>query len=362
MLSFAIVAGFILLWTIMIGVAGIRTIETGYFGAVFTFGRLHDRTRKAGLTWIFPGVQKLVLFATRTHQDEFPAEPEDIEHIDEDNPRPGKKDPYRIVQKAAEMASYYRPKNLTDPDGDWEKISFDEYIGGDEAKRTAILNDELERGLTTEMPFIVEWNNVEGRIRDFIENVGDEAEVLRRLNDNIASALQDYLGPTTAAHAASEAKNWIDREIEKRLRIIIGQLPRTGGTFVDKPWGIEISRAYMKPLDPSKTVNVSRAKAAAAVADKKALVEAAEGQMKATKLAADGKEYEDEHLGLGRAKRLKAEAEAMKTEEGKLAAQLDVAREVLPEANVVFAPSDIGAIGGVLTLGAALNKGTSQTK
>ncbi len=122
----------------------------------------------------------------------------------------------------------------------------------------------------------------------------------------------------------------------------------------EKPWGANIHRAYMKPIDPGKTVNAARSNAAAAVSQKKVQIEQAEGVRDAIKLKADAEAYAEEKLGEAKAKAFAAVAKELKTPEGLLAAQIEAAKEVLSKAGTIIVPDNLAGI--TASLGKIFNK------
>ena len=112
----------------------------------------------------------------------------------------------------------------------------------------------------------------------------------KRAEDMVARILQEYLAPTTLGHAIYMAPLF-SRLIKERLEILVGERvedPTNPGA--QRPWGIQIGEAYLKPLHAGHTVNTARAKAGAAVSDKfttirnsEAVAQAARNQGEANK-------------------------------------------------------------------------------
>lgn len=355
-----LLVGFLALWAILLALMGIVIIKAGTLGTVMRFGKLTDRVLEPGLRLVIPLVDRVDRFSTLTHQDEFPTEPELITRSDETATPPGTKQPFRIIQTGAHTAVFYVQTNPDDPNSEWKKTTFGELVPKE--RRDAIENDPVHQPITTEVQFVVEWYLDRGCIRDFVLNAGSEDEIRKRMEDTVARALQEYMGPTTAGHA-QEVITYISNLIKVRLEVLVGEIPdpRTGEK-TDKPMGIKIRDAYIKSINPGHTINTARSKAAAAVADKRAAIESAEAKAEETRLRAaaekdeailraQGASESDRLRGQGEAARIRSVAEAMRSDDARFVASLEAAREVLNNANTVVVPSDLGAIASILTLG-----------
>jgi len=70
-----------------------------------------------------------------------------------------------------------------------------------------------------------------------------------------------------------------------------------------------------------------------------------------TRVQAEADKVKEILKGEGEAGRIEAMAKVMNDPNARFVATLDVAETVLPKANVIVMPSDLGVIGGILKLG-----------
>jgi regulator of protease activity HflC (stomatin/prohibitin superfamily) len=155
----------------------------------------------------------------------------------------------------------------------------------------AIREDPVNAPVTSVVAAIFEWY-LKGRdrtaIHQFVENVSTkdnrtrEEEVRKRAEDIVAKALQDELAKVTLGHAVKMSRQF-GQLIKEELEVLVGNHPNPDtGRVSDKPWGITVGEAFLKPLDPGKTVNKARAEYAAAVSKKQADIRASEATAQAT--------------------------------------------------------------------------------
>ena len=239
---------------------------------------------------------------------------------------------------------------------EWNQVHFQEL---DEAKKTALEEDSLHSPLTGEIAVVVEWylkDDEERSIKNFIQNVipeserNREEEVRKRIEDMASRTLQELLGPVTLGHA-QEIMPFFSLLIRERIEILVGEKGE-----IDRPWGIHIRDAYIKSIHPGRRVNEARADAAASVSKKQEAIRVAEGMATATRLQADADAFSEQRKGEGEAARIGAMAAVMTDDNARFIATLDVAEQVLPKANLVIMPSDLGAIGGIIRLGQEIKK------
>ena len=260
-------------------------------------------------------------------------------------------------------AIFYVKKSLGDPSivanrpiTAWNTVHIQDL---DETRRKALEEDSLHAPLTGEIAVIVEWHlerDDESSIKDFVQNVTPESErdreeeVRKRIEDMASRAVQEFLGPVTLGHAR-EMMPLFSLLLTERLEILVGEKPDPNTGVTDRPWGIHIRDAYIKSIHPGRRVNQARADAAASVSKKQEKIREAEGEAVATRVRADADAFAEQRKGEGEAARIGAMVAVMGTEEARFVATLDVAETVLPKANTIIMPSDLGVIGGILTLG-----------
>ena len=351
---------FLIVWAILIGIASITFVKTGEIGVVFRFKKF-VRVSQPGLNFVIPLIESIEYYSTQTHQDELPDESDKIDRI-HDIPDPGKRLPFRVLMKGMNEAIFYvrkAPDNTTiDPNRpitEWNQVHFQDL---DDTKKKALEDDSLHAPLTGEIAVVVEWylkGNDRKSIEDFVQNVIPEGgrtredEVRKRIEDMAARSLQEFLGPVTLGHA-QEMMQLFSQLIKDRVEILVGEQTEVG-TTADKPWGIQIRDAYIKSIHPGRRVNEARADAAAAVSQKQGVIRDAEGKAEATRVQATADAFSEEQKGKGEATRIREMAAVMVDDNARFVATLDVAETVLPKANTIIMPSDLGVIGGILTLG-----------
>ncbi|MDO8590301.1 MAG: SPFH domain-containing protein [bacterium] len=360
--------GFLVLWTIIFAYASIVLVKTGSIAVVFRFRAfkrvLEPRTFPH---FIIPIIDTIERYSTQTHQEELPAEADNIDRVN-DIPSPGKKLPFRVLMKGKGEAIFYVKKAesdatiiRTDPLTAWNQVHFQDL---NEPRRKALEEDSLHAPLTGEIAVVVEWylkGDDEYSIKDFVQNVipeggrNREEEIRKRIEDMASRTLQELLGPVTLGHA-QEMMSLFSLLIKERTEILVGE--KGEGS---RPWGIHIRDAYIKSIHPGRRVNEARADAAAAVSQKQGTIRIAEGVAVATELQAEADKTREIKKGEGEAARINAMAAAMKDPDARFIAQLDVLETALPAANTVYVvPSDGGLFGNLLALGKEVVKNTKK--
>ena len=312
------------------------TVETGSIGATFLFGRFW-RVLRPGLRFTIPLIERIEYYRTTTHQHELPDEPENIDRL-HDVAEPGKKLPFRVPHKGMEEAIFYVRKDF-----DGTGNPFDNTLSFDELKRVrfsefpkeiqdAMKGDSLNAPLTSEVAVIFEWH-LKGKekedIHNFIQNISPaegrdrEGEVRKRAEDMVARTLQEYLAPTTLGHAVYMAPLF-SRLILDRLEILVGEKKAPGKEEIEKPWGIHVGDAYLKPLHPGHTVNTARAEAAAAMSRKQSTIRDGEAVAEVTERQAIADRKKEVEKGTGEAGRIAAMAKVMADPNARFLAELDV--------------------------------------
>ena len=296
MITMFLVAIILLVWILA---AGLWTVESGTIMAVKRLGRF-NRIAEPGLNIIIPLVEKGEIFSTQTHQKEFP-------QID----KSGKKVPFRILQKGIKEAKFYKlnvgATDLSREDS-YTLVDIDDFVGNDNDLLEAMNEDPLHSPLTSEVSVVVEWSlyNRALRVQRFIENIEPndgrtrEEEADKRIEDVIAKTLQEFLGVTTVGHARDRFP-LLNSKIELQLERLVGE-EQDDSKLDPKAWGINVTKAYIKDIDPGHTVNKARSEAAASVSEKRKAINAAEalaaakvkdGDAEAQKIKAIGQAEKD---------------------------------------------------------------------
>ncbi|HRH25554.1 MAG TPA: hypothetical protein PLD99_01205 [Parcubacteria group bacterium] len=278
--------------------AGLWFVKSGTIVAVLRFGRF-DRVARPGPNIIIPIFESGERFSTQTHQTEYPL-PDSS----------GKKTPFRILQKGLREAKFYKLKdpNLdpSDPES-YEFVYVDEFIKENGVQNTTLLaameNDPLHSPLTSEVAVVAEWNLYAEmiRVQRFIENIEPrdgrtrEEEVDKRIEDVIAKTLQEFLGEITVGHARDRFP-LLNGLIKLRLEELVGE-HLTNGVPDEKAWGINVTKGYIKNIDPGHTVNKQRSEAAGSVSEMQKTINAAEAEAVATVKAGNAEAKKIEAVG-----------------------------------------------------------------
>jgi len=294
MITTLLVVGTILLWALL---TSVQFIKTGTIGAVFLFGHFR-RVLRPGFKLIIPLAERTEIYSIQTHQEELPAEPEQIDRV-HDIPDPGKKLPFRVPQKGMREAKFYVLKggvlnpDLSDPQS-YEEKNFEDLVRDNPELKTAMEEESLHAPLTSEVAFVFEWNLIDDQkeLDNFFSNVNPsqdrdrEEEVRKRAEDMISRALQELLSPVTCGHAI-ERIALFSHMIRERLEILVGEKD-SPSVKIPKPWGIHVGDAYIKSIHPGHTVNTARAIAAGAVSEKRKAILKAESDKQTVILNAEG--------------------------------------------------------------------------
>jgi len=350
---------------VLVAYMAATTVETSTMGLVFRFGKL-VRILDPGLKFIWPFIERVEIHLTPPRQHELPTDPEFIDRISAVPPL-GKLAPFRINHPPEKKAYFYRKRAGAGTGLDaYELIHFNDLT--DEEKKT-MEDDPLQTALQSEIAVAVEWYPPTdfASVENFINNVSPTAgrdrteEVRRRISDMVAFALQDLLGRVTMRHA-TEMMLVVSEEIQRRIEVLVGEKtdPNTGEK--EKPWGIHISKLYIKQIYGGQTIATAMSNASAALANKQEVISIAEGEAQAVRTkaeadkfaaerAAEAAAYTEEQRGKGEAKALEAMATAMEKPNARFLATLDAAREVLPKTRIIMAPGQNSVLGGILALG-----------
>ena len=362
-------------------------IVTGTVGARFWLGE-YIEALEPGLHFLvpIPAIDRAEIYSTAVHQYELPDDPPFIDR-ENNNPEEGKTKPFRVNHQGRKEAVFYVKENFlpgenpfdnTLPVDKLKKVHFSELP---KATQEALLTDSLHAPLAGEYAAILEWslkanqsNNWEG-LRQFIENVnpeGDrdrEEEVRKRASDLADRILSELLAPITFGHARYMMPVF-NQLIKKQFEQLVGEEPRDQSGIVDRPWGIHVTDGYFKSPYPGRRVNEAQADAAAAESRKEETIRNAEADAEATRIAAEAngnairteaeaRAHADKKYGEGKRDRINAEAEALKSEEGKLAASLDVAVAAFSNGNTAIVPMDLAPLAGMAAFAKQVGKNTN---
>ncbi len=307
MLTVFLATIFLVTWILA---AGLWSVETGTVVAVKWFGRF-DRIAEPGLNFIIPLFEKGEVLSTQTHQTEFP-QPDSS----------GKKIPFRILQKGIKEAKFYKlnigATELSEMSS-YTLVDIDDFVENDGDLKVAMSEDPLHSPLTSEVSVVVEWSlyNNTLRVGRFIENIEPtdgrtrEEEADKRIEDVIAKTLQEFLGVTTVGHARDRFP-LLNAMIKLQLEKLVGEEEKDDSKLDPKAWGINVTKAYIKEIDPGHTVNKARSESAASVSEMQKAINAAEGQARAK--IKDGEAEAKKILAIGEAEKsakiLKNDADA----------------------------------------------------
>lgn len=364
--------GFLALWVILFIYASIVLVKTGSIGVVFRF-RKFVRVLEPGLNFIIPLIERVERYSTQTHQFELPDEPEKIDR-EHNIAAQGMKLPFRIPHKGMLEAVYYTNNGYDVTTRQGDPFAFDNDVSMNQLKRVrfselpdsvqeALRADSLNEPLTSEPRGVIEWNLPADRdaVENFISNMSGEEgrsreeEVRKRAEDQFARALNMYQAPATLGHAIFMAPIF-DRLLKKQMEDVV-----TNG---EKPWGVNISNAYIKEYNAGETVNKARSRAGAAASDAQASRRATEAKAYDIVKQATANKDAEIKKGEGEAGRIKAMVEVMSDNNARFIATLDVAERALTEGNnkIIMMPSDLGAIGGILALGGEVSRKQEDEK
>ncbi|MBI1974390.1 MAG: hypothetical protein HYS51_00820 [Candidatus Zambryskibacteria bacterium] len=340
---------FTVLWAILLIFLAYTPVKTGSIAVVFRFGKSR-RILHPGFNLIIPFLDKVEHYSTQVHQHELPDEPENIDRL-HDVADPGKRLPFRIVHKGKSDAIFYMEEF-----GGWREKRFQDLP---KEIQDSMGEDSMHAPLTSEIAVVVEWH-LEGTdrfsISNFISNISieegrdREAEVRKRIEDMVARALQEFLGPVTLGHA-SERILFFSAMLKERIEVLVGKKPNPITGLQERPWGIHIKDTYIKSVYPGRRVNEARADAAAAVSKKQEAIRLAESEAQTKRVKAEADAYAEQMKGEGEAKRISAMAEVMRDDNARFIAILDVAEQVLPKTQPIILQGVNDVISNILSLG-----------
>lgn len=374
---------------IVIGIAynGYHEVASGTASALFFLGKF-ARPLKPGPYVIIPILNKTQTHSTKPHQQELPNEQNRIDRVSE-VPPVGMNAPYRITHPDMKSARFW-VKDGYDEGVRTDPFPFDNTRSLSEMKEVGFEQlpdsiqgnmklDMLAAQMISEIAFPIEWSIHVEFIQNFIENVSDEygvdrtEEVRRRCDDLVRKLLDEHLSSMTLRHSIYMASVF-SKIIKTELEILVGEKPDPAtNERCEKPWGIDISKAYIKSFSPGVTVNKAMANASAAMgeiqvaesqshskqitanADKYAAERAAEAAAYTKKQLADAERYAETFKGLGEANRIRIMAKAVDNDNARFIAALDVAEQVLPKTTMILTPGGgMDAIAAVTSLGRSL--------
>lgn len=332
----------IILW-IIVGyfVLSVKKVDATEIAAVKFLGRLW-KMAEPGPVLVPLGFCTLHKSPRRTVQMEIPGEPEQVVRDDRAPLGPGQVRAVRFTHARAEDAVFII---------NGQRVQFKDL---DQTTKDEVLSDPLNRRLTSEANVAIRFRI--GHDKDqyfcFVRNIGSVAEAQRQIEDTVVATLQGTLSEMTLGHA-NQRLQYINEETEKAIRILIGAASGRPS------WGVQLEDVQIKPFNTGHTVAQSQADAAAAVFNKEKTLQDAEGA-KQKRIKEGEAEAEAERVQLEkRAQGLALTAEVLKTDEGRLAAQLETTQALITHSQYSILPDAYGFIAGIAN---ALPKASGSKK
>jgi hypothetical protein len=343
----------------------IDTLPPDKYGAVDFLGLALYEAGPGGPVVVVKGLMHMKVFNSPLHEKEIPDEPEFVQKDHQDHVDPGKKATIRISQRGANTALWIDLARFKSEGKNFDK--FLDYLvplsvyakanGYDEATVEAIKADPYNQADTTEVSGIFAWRhrkadgfgNPQGGCFDFIRNIHSEEEADKRIEDEMVRSFQRILNVITPGHAFEHSDIISDYTLHM-LEILIGEeedktspkrkcLPR---------WGIDLTKAAIKLIDPGEKFNLAVSSAAASAARRQEVIRDAEATRAATELVAKGTAYAEAKIGMGKARSAAAMAKVMQTNEGLQASAQASAERIAEKADFIIVNSNEGAMTGTV--------------
>lgn len=297
-----------------------------------------------GLNLIWAGFDEIVEVSTNTHEQDVPASPEFIDHVDRSKPKadgsPGDGVPPPGMVPALRVT--FLEKVPEEKDGVKQPIEVKSTTNSDGTPRPPVVigvvppDDSFLKRQTAEYEasfgFIVKRRH----LQTFYTTIGDVEKAKRNMMDFVISVLSGEL----QRHCLAEAMLLKD-EIEAKVRV---QLK----SFCEEAWGIEVTFFRMKPFTFSHDFNKELSNAAAANETAKAMIRISEGEMQKRIKEGTGSAKAEQMMLDARTESFRKMAEIAKTPEGQFVMANDAARAIAKASTVIVPSGDVfGSVLGV---------------
>jgi len=306
------------------------------------------------LVWSF--LEEIVEVSTNTHEQDVPASPELIDHVDRSKPKadgtPGDGVPPPGMVPALRVT--FVEKVPDEKDGKPQPFEVRSRVDKDPGnpllgKIVGIVpaDDSFLKRQTAEYEasfgFVILWSE----FQTFYTAVGTVKKAKRNMMDFVISVLSGLLQTYCLAEAML-LKDEIEAEVRKQLE-----------AFCEKAWGIKVTFFRIKPFSFSHDFNTALSLAAAANEKAKETIRTSEGFM--TKTINEGKGTADAELRLlnARAEGFRKMADIAKTPEGQFMMANDAARAIAKASTVIVPDGNI--FGGVLGVANVIHKNFQQS-
>ncbi|MDB5254239.1 MAG: hypothetical protein JWL80_305 [Parcubacteria group bacterium] len=343
----------------------VDTLPPNRYGAIDFLGLAFYEAGPGGPVIVVKGLMHMKVFDSPLHEKEIPDEPEFVQKDHQDHVDTGKKATIRISQRGANTALWIDVARFKKEGKNFDKFldylvplgTYAKANGYDEETVEAIKADPYNQADTTEVSGIFAWRhrkadgfgNPQGGCFDFIRNIHSLEEADKRIEDEMVRSFQRILNVITPGHAFEHSDIISDYTLHM-LEILIGEeedktspkrkcLPR---------WGIDLTKAAIKLIDPGERFNIAVASAAASAARRQEVIRDAEATKAATELVAQGTAYAEAKIGMGKARGAGAMAKVMQTPEGRQAAAQASAERVAEKADFIITNSNDGALTGTV--------------
>lgn len=320
-------------------------IEADTLAGRLTFGS-YAGDLKPGLHFLWLWLDDFVHVSTVTHEQDIPASPEDIDHVDRSKPKadgsPG--DGVPPPGKVPALRVTFIEKVPEEKDG--KKMPIKVTIPGKKEPVEIPPDDSFLKRQTAE--YEASFGFVVVNLKTFYTTIGSVEAAKQSMMDFVISVLSGEL----QKHCLAEAmllKSTIEDDVRRGLE-----------EFCEKAWGIKVTFFRMKPFTFSHDFNKELSLAAAANETAKALVRTSEGEMQKLINEGTGKAKAEQLLLDARTEAYRKMAQIAGTPEGRAAMQLDVAREIAKEGTTLIVP-DGNLFGGLVGVANAVQKSFQAT-
>lgn len=332
------------IWAMVLIAALSSTIIRSQYFAVIE--RLGDAIGTTGPGWklYLVGLYRLTRYPKATIPDEVPA---DFEKIIRDDKSPvdkasGQARAMWISHVRFDQAIFFHPIPTDDEKRDGRpSLTWSELERTDEARANAIKHDALQQRLTSEPNGPLSWRIRQEDGVKFHVNVGSIENARARLFDEVQSTLQDVCGKMTMGECI-RVIDIISEYSERKLKYVVGQLTDPSGMSYGDPWGIEIQNFSIKQFYPGHKLNEMIRDAAGAESKRREKIADGEAEARVIDIKSAADALRREREGKAEASAVKAVAEVMDTDGGKVARAYDVLEVGFKNSNLIVAGEAIG--------------------